>query len=605
MGIFENQVMNEIIEIDKDFSKNNNQFDLDLILESIEAYINDSYHRRAIMIDGEWGTGKTYFIKETLIPILKSKYDYELPLRNIGLISLYGISTKQDFDKAILNALFPISVSKYEKLIDGTKKIIFSGLNKLLAGAGTVAEGATNLLTADNLINTIEAVLIFDDLERCKLKITELFGYINNYIEQDNKKVIIVLNSENYKPKDEANKEKKKNIDLLNEFEEAKEKTVELTLLFDNSIEKSFDSIVKVNAKYNYSINFFQKNKIFITSELTKIKPLNLRKVIYVVQLFDKITSIIDNNLDKDFLDSHLLKIWQYICNYKFEIQSFPLIIKHISIENYFKTGVLDKKQFIDELKSYAKEYEINEKSSLSKLEKWRIYDRQQINQLLDILKKELVNHVYDVISFPRILYIILFLRKLGFYGLPLKELLSSTIASIGGNYNLLDRWQTYITKDEEIQKLYEKRLRYIHKIINKRKDNEYRSTSVPLNCEWNYDFEKFCKKSIMFFLDINKFLFYLDFNNDNLKNLTPTRVYYFLCGIRIVYSKMGVKAVFKGHIFEDDIPNITKLINILSNCLNNSGLDVILKHNIIELIDYLKETLDRIKKPNKIVIEE
>lgn len=41
------------------------------ITEEILRYINDNTYRYAVVIDGEWGTGKTYFTKEFLIPAIE------------------------------------------------------------------------------------------------------------------------------------------------------------------------------------------------------------------------------------------------------------------------------------------------------------------------------------------------------------------------------------------------------------------------------------------------------------------------------------------------------------------------------------------------------
>ena len=41
------------------------------IIEVIKSYIAEKLYNYAVMIDGEWGSGKTYFVKEILIPKLK------------------------------------------------------------------------------------------------------------------------------------------------------------------------------------------------------------------------------------------------------------------------------------------------------------------------------------------------------------------------------------------------------------------------------------------------------------------------------------------------------------------------------------------------------
>lgn len=43
------------------------------IINVIKSYIDEKLYNYAVMIDGEWGSGKTYFVKNTLIPDLKEK----------------------------------------------------------------------------------------------------------------------------------------------------------------------------------------------------------------------------------------------------------------------------------------------------------------------------------------------------------------------------------------------------------------------------------------------------------------------------------------------------------------------------------------------------
>ena len=47
------------------------------ILEIIGKYINNQETNYAILLDGEWGSGKTYFIRKKLVPKLKVNYEKE------------------------------------------------------------------------------------------------------------------------------------------------------------------------------------------------------------------------------------------------------------------------------------------------------------------------------------------------------------------------------------------------------------------------------------------------------------------------------------------------------------------------------------------------
>lgn len=43
------------------------------IIEIIQDYIKEDRYKSAILIDGEWGSGKTFFVKEKLIKEIETK----------------------------------------------------------------------------------------------------------------------------------------------------------------------------------------------------------------------------------------------------------------------------------------------------------------------------------------------------------------------------------------------------------------------------------------------------------------------------------------------------------------------------------------------------
>lgn len=59
------------------------------IIQGIKLYLNDKLYNYAVLIDGEWGCGKTYFVKNTL--------RRELIDQSIKYISLYGCKSIHDF----------------------------------------------------------------------------------------------------------------------------------------------------------------------------------------------------------------------------------------------------------------------------------------------------------------------------------------------------------------------------------------------------------------------------------------------------------------------------------------------------------------------------
>lgn len=46
----------------------------DEIVEVVREYLKDSIYNYAILIDGDWGIGKSYFIKKYLIPKIEKDY---------------------------------------------------------------------------------------------------------------------------------------------------------------------------------------------------------------------------------------------------------------------------------------------------------------------------------------------------------------------------------------------------------------------------------------------------------------------------------------------------------------------------------------------------
>ena len=58
------------------------------IKEEVLRYINDNLYNYAILIDGEWGSGKTFFIKNTLSKEIEKQEEGREKPRAIKYISL-------------------------------------------------------------------------------------------------------------------------------------------------------------------------------------------------------------------------------------------------------------------------------------------------------------------------------------------------------------------------------------------------------------------------------------------------------------------------------------------------------------------------------------
>jgi hypothetical protein len=165
------------------------------LVESILDYVRADYTDYAIMINGEWGSGKTYFWNNKI----RNKIDsLQLNGKSYTTIymSLYGISNLEDISK---------------KIFIETTQLMDKNMRKYMTATGqqSIPEYAKTGLDMANLFgvtqngdkvdyskffSTDDKVLCFDDLERANVDVIDILGYINNFVEHDHIKTIIICN---------------------------------------------------------------------------------------------------------------------------------------------------------------------------------------------------------------------------------------------------------------------------------------------------------------------------------------------------------------------------------------------------------------------------
>ena len=68
------------------------------IINLIKVYLNEKESDYAVLIDGGWGCGKTYFVKNELMSLLGKELNTE---RQFIYISLFGVKSLEDLYSAI------------------------------------------------------------------------------------------------------------------------------------------------------------------------------------------------------------------------------------------------------------------------------------------------------------------------------------------------------------------------------------------------------------------------------------------------------------------------------------------------------------------------
>ena len=117
-------------------------------------------------------------------------------------------------------------------------------------------------------INLTGKLIILEDLERSGIDILVIMGYINNLVEQDGVKILIVANENEilYKENlqiDEKGKETKLKVlkENAQEYRRVKEKTIRDTLIFYVDLDESIKSILNL-FEYNYFDTNYDKTEL-------------------------------------------------------------------------------------------------------------------------------------------------------------------------------------------------------------------------------------------------------------------------------------------------------------------------------------------------------
>lgn len=262
-------------------------------------YVNNDKTGRAIMLSGEWGSGKSYYIKNTLKPFIEDKD------RQCVVVSLYGLSSLSEISKAIYIELRTIIKSPTSEVGNALKiagkiigKTIFNGLvNKIGFDIGSIEE--KDLQSVYESVNLTNKLIILEDIERTQIDMIELLGYINNMCENDGVKVLLVTNESEllttYDKTDNEGKVTKFYTDSALAYKRAKEKTIGDTIHFvcdyENAIQhiiKSFEGLLQ---KYSLSECAADIRYIF-----DLMSSHNLRAFIYCCQKVNEILTFLDDN---------------------------------------------------------------------------------------------------------------------------------------------------------------------------------------------------------------------------------------------------------------------------------------------------------------------
>lgn len=219
------------------------------IIGVVRGYLEDRENSYALMLTGEWGCGKTYFVKHALTENLEAGESRH----PVVVASAYGVKDLAELCGAIEAGFISKCAigradsgvkSRKDSLVEFAKDTGVSFLGKkireLEKKAGVDLKMAP--LNAVNLIIGPEALLVIDDVERCDMGLRELLGAVDHLVVGCGKKVLLVCNEDEWRKRLETKeKEGQGTKDAVEEYGNLIEKTVWRKFRFEPSV----DSVVE------------------------------------------------------------------------------------------------------------------------------------------------------------------------------------------------------------------------------------------------------------------------------------------------------------------------------------------------------------------------
>ncbi len=301
----------------------------------IKHYIDLDKTKSAIMLTGGWGTGKSHYIKNELVPFLNEK-DHKCVI-----ISLYGINNIDDISKSIYWDL------RIKKTLTDSE-----GIQAGLLAAKTVIKGITSYFgidlsaSQDDMINLYQSIdlskilIIFEDVERSSIDLLDFMGYVNNLVEQDSAKVLLVTNEDEiikYEPyaEDTENNSssnhhptasdrkyigttKREYTEITKKYLETKEKTVSDTIIFEGYFHDAINQIITTFE--DATLNSFDREMLIknVISIMILLDHYNLRSFIFACQKTVDIYQSFETTIYcEDFKKSIFLGITFFSCRMK------------------------------------------------------------------------------------------------------------------------------------------------------------------------------------------------------------------------------------------------------------------------------------------------
>jgi len=365
------------------------------LVESILDYIRADYTDYAIMINGEWGSGKTYFWNHKIRNKIESMMLNGKKYTTIYM-SLYGISNLEEISKKIFIETTQLMDKNLKKYMNT------NGQNTIPEYAKTGLDMANFFGVSQNgdkidygeFFSTDDKVLCFDDLERANVDVIDILGYINNFVEHDHIKTIIICNEKELSTKLKSNNLEMKTFiatylldkegelakktdkpmverirdtieyvfDKANDYERIKEKLIGETFEYAPEFNYIISGLLMRYEKYPDLIRFLRENTGLIISTFNKSGTRNLRILKHALNDFKKIFDMVNKsypNTNHRVMQTMLI----FTIAVSFEIKAGKITkdkFVNINSNEEYKAILVSSRVFMDNRQFYIKEFDNN-----------------------------------------------------------------------------------------------------------------------------------------------------------------------------------------------------------------------------------------------------
>ena len=367
---------------------------MDELVESILDYVRADYTDYAIMINGEWGSGKTYFWNNKIRNRLESMQINDKKVTTIYM-SLYGISNLEEISKKIFietTQLMDRNLRKYMNSSGQSSIPEYAKTGLDMANLFGVTQNGDRVNYAD-FFSTDDKVLCFDDLERANVDVIDILGYINNFVEHDHIKTIIICNEKELSTKlkssnlemktfiatylldkqgelntaDKPMVEKIQNkiehvFDKANDYERIKEKLIGETFEYAPKFDYIINGILMRYENNPELIRFLRENTRLIILTFERSGTRNLRILKHALNDFQKIFEMVEknySNTNNRVMQTMLI----FTIAISFEIKAGKITKdKFINIKDNeeYKSILVSSRILMDNRQFYIKEFDNN-----------------------------------------------------------------------------------------------------------------------------------------------------------------------------------------------------------------------------------------------------